>query len=690
MPSTATSMLDGLSTSVAVKAPCAGVEAYNITLSGLQGYTADDRVLVIGQTDASENGIYSASTGSWTRTLDADGNRDLVRGTLVIVRSDVIEGAIYELTSESPSIDTSDITFELWADANVTYPQTQDEIDAGVTPTNTSFDVPNAKRYGFAENATGAVNRAAVVSCLAANGRAFLPKGSYAWAGLPLTLAGGQHVYGEVGDKSKGSLTILYRAATDWQGFFKTDSTVSSFSGLRIDCLRLKPAYSATWADVSAVYAIESHYPFTNIRCVDIEQDSGVGYRGNGVRIHDDNHNSNGGSMGGWMSNVDVRFIGTDNSTTPGTNDQIAVDLDISGGHVHVTGSLQRCDIGVWARRGENITIDADLENIRGGAAATRTRAALMVGEPNSRNRVKGLYFAGYVEAVGRLALLQNCEGVTLSPRYANALRAYSPSGSTDGFIYNTKTSKGMRLVGSSIEMQYNLPALVYSETNWASEGNRYFLNVTDSSGVPQPYFGPGFFDGVLPSGRHGDVCNRITSASSSGTITGASASGSLVNILDNTHGLSTDDYVWITGITGTVGDEVNDQLWQITRVDANNFTLNGSEFAGSYTSGGTWYLATTEEVANTAQLLTGAGAVSLRTLHTTLVTTGANALTLADGYEGQEKYLVMRTDGGDGTLTPTNLYNGTTITFNDVGDSAFLKFMDSQWVFMGGTATLA
>jgi hypothetical protein len=138
------------------------------------------------------------------------------------------------------------------------------------------------------------------------------------------------------------------------------------------------------------------------------------------------------------------------------------------------------------------------------------------------------------------------------------------------------------------------------------------------------------------------------------------------------------------------VGDEVNDQLWQITRVDANNFTLNGSEFAGSYTSGGTWYLATTEEVANTAQLLTGAGAVSLRTLHTTLVTTGANALTLADGYEGQEKYLVMRTDGGDGTLTPTNLYNGTTITFNDVGDSAFLKFMDSQWVFMGGTATLA
>lgn len=86
----------------------------------------------------------------------------------------------------------------------------------------------------------------------------------------------------------------------------------------------------------------------------------------------------------------------------------------------------------------------------------------------------------------------------------------------------------------------------------------------------------------------------------------------------------------------------------------------------------------------------TGAGAISLTTTKTLIVTTGANALTLADGVEGQVKFLVMKTDGGDGTLTPANLYNGTTITFNDVGDSAHLVFIDGQWVFMGGTATLA
>lgn len=91
-----------------------------------------------------------------------------------------------------------------------------------------------------------------------------------------------------------------------------------------------------------------------------------------------------------------------------------------------------------------------------------------------------------------------------------------------------------------------------------------------------------------------------------------------------------------------------------------------------------------------TPQTLTGAGAVNLTTTTTLLVTTGANALTLADGTEGQHKYIVMKTDGGAGTLTPTNLYNGTTLTFDDVGDSAHLFFTDGQWVFMGGTATLA
>lgn len=93
---------------------------------------------------------------------------------------------------------------------------------------------------------------------------------------------------------------------------------------------------------------------------------------------------------------------------------------------------------------------------------------------------------------------------------------------------------------------------------------------------------------------------------------------------------------------------------------------------------------------AATPQVLTGAGAVDITSRVTHIVTTGADALTLADGAENQEKFIVMKTDGGDGTLTPASLANGTTITFDDVGDSAHLLFTNSAWHFMGGTATLA
>lgn len=73
-------------------------------------------------------------------------------------------------------------------------------------------------------------------------------------------------------------------------------------------------------------------------------------------------------------------------------------------------------------------------------------------------------------------------------------------------------------------------------------------------------------------------------------------------------------------------------------------------------------------------QSLSGAGAVDLTNLVTELTTTGADALTLADGTtSGQIKIINMIVDGGDGTLTPTTFANGTTITFDAVGESATL-----------------
>lgn len=74
-------------------------------------------------------------------------------------------------------------------------------------------------------------------------------------------------------------------------------------------------------------------------------------------------------------------------------------------------------------------------------------------------------------------------------------------------------------------------------------------------------------------------------------------------------------------------------------------------------------------------QALSGAGAVNTTTLITALTTTGADALTLADGTNGQIKIITMVVDGGDGTLTPTTFANGTTMTFGDAGDTVMLVY---------------
>ena len=85
-----------------------------------------------------------------------------------------------------------------------------------------------------------------------------------------------------------------------------------------------------------------------------------------------------------------------------------------------------------------------------------------------------------------------------------------------------------------------------------------------------------------------------------------------------------------------------------------------------------------------TPQTLTGAGAINSSTAITLLVTTGSNALTIADGaVNGQLKYIVMKTDGGDGTLTGANMI-GTSVVFADAGDTASLIWTNSKWYVLG------
>ena len=63
--------------------------------------------------------------------------------------------------------------------------------------------------------------------------------------------------------------------------------------------------------------------------------------------------------------------------------------------------------------------------------------------------------------------------------------------------------------------------------------------------------------------------------------------------------------------------------------------------------------------------------------------TAGAHAGSMANGTNGQIKIITMITDGGNSVVTPAALAGYTTITFNDVGDSATLVFTNSNWVVL-------
>jgi hypothetical protein len=88
-------------------------------------------------------------------------------------------------------------------------------------------------------------------------------------------------------------------------------------------------------------------------------------------------------------------------------------------------------------------------------------------------------------------------------------------------------------------------------------------------------------------------------------------------------------------------------------------------------------------------QNLSGAGAINVTSYYTAWTTTAANAGTLANGVQvGQLKKITLVVDGGDGTLTPTSLSGGTTITFNDAGDFVLLVWNGTAWVVLENSGT--
>jgi hypothetical protein len=102
------------------------------------------------------------------------------------------------------------------------------------------------------------------------------------------------------------------------------------------------------------------------------------------------------------------------------------------------------------------------------------------------------------------------------------------------------------------------------------------------------------------------------------------------------------------------------------------------------------------QNVVSDAVTGTSGGTVALSTDSYISVVTAAgaalNTLSLADGKEGQRKVVVLKTKGGAGNVavTPTNVWGGTAVTLDTVGESCELLFAGGKWLMVGGTGALA
>lgn len=144
-----TDWVDGASDATWDPVRLATTEDVDLATGGLIAVDAvtvseDDRVLVWQQSDTTENGIYTASSGAWTRSTDADAASDFTYGKAVVIGSN---GALYYnqiaiLTESITTLDSESVVF-LIAIPSATEEQfgtlkaaTQEEVDDGEAGTD--------------------------------------------------------------------------------------------------------------------------------------------------------------------------------------------------------------------------------------------------------------------------------------------------------------------------------------------------------------------------------------------------------------------------------------------------------------------------------------------------------------------------------------------------------------------------
>lgn len=147
------------------KEPVLAATMGNITLSGEQtidtvAVVAGNRVLVKNQTDAEQNGIYTVSASTWTRSVGADDWNEYLGAIVFVIEGSQAGSAWYCTAQPGGTLGTTDLN---WSNFSVSSTYT---AGTGLTLSGTQFSITNtgvsAATYGsastvpvFAVNAQG-------------------------------------------------------------------------------------------------------------------------------------------------------------------------------------------------------------------------------------------------------------------------------------------------------------------------------------------------------------------------------------------------------------------------------------------------------------------------------------------------------------------------------------------------------
>ena len=139
--------VDGVATGLDVKNSVRVISTSNITLSGTQtvdsvALVAGNRVLVAGQTNTAQNGIYVVAAGAWARATDADNTPgdEVSTGMFTFVeQGTAFAGSGWVMTTENPVVlGTTGLDFAQFSTAGLI------AGGAGLVKTGTTLDVVSA------------------------------------------------------------------------------------------------------------------------------------------------------------------------------------------------------------------------------------------------------------------------------------------------------------------------------------------------------------------------------------------------------------------------------------------------------------------------------------------------------------------------------------------------------------------